>query len=419
MSSLVRGLKLFAAMSIVICTVIGTGIFLKARIMTCNVQTPTMVLFAWIAAGMLSLAGALTYAELGSMMPEAGGEYVFIRNAYGSRWAFVYGWTQFSISYSASQAAKGVAFAVFLNVILANALDHSFFTLNIAGHAIPFGWMQVIALSIVWIVTGINCLAVSVSGGVASFLTVLKIALVGGISAGAFLFAKGNWSHIFMVATGGTCEGVSNSAMGGVGGFAAAMLGALWAYDGWSNLTIVAGEVENPQKNVPKALIGGMLIIITLYVLVNISYFYVLTPAEIASVPLNSSVATQVVLRFLGPLATAFMAAGLLMSTLGSLHTGTMAGARVPYAMAYDQLFFRKLAEVSPKTHVPINALLAQGAWISVLVLSGSFDTLTDYVMFASWIFYALNTASIFIYRRKIPNSQRPYHTLGYPVVPV
>jgi len=218
---------------------------------------------------------------------------------------------------------------------------------------------------------------------------------------------------------GGACEGVSPGAMGGLAGFAAAMLGALWAYDGWSNLTILAGEVQNPQKNIPKALIGGMFTIAALYVLVNFSYFFALTPTEVASVPETSSVATQVVLRFLGPIATALMATGLLVSTVGSLHTGILAGSRVPYAMARDRLFFHALGEVSEKTHVPVNALLIQAAWISVLVLSGSFDTLTDYVIFAAWIFYALNTASVFIYRRKMPDAPRSYRTFGYPFVPV
>jgi APA family basic amino acid/polyamine antiporter len=418
MPSLERGLKLFAAISIVICTVIGTGIFLKARVMTCNVESPVMVLFVWIAAALLSLAGSLTYAELASMMPEAGGEYIFLREAYGPRWGFVYGWTQFSICYSASQAAKAVAFAVFLNVLFTGSLETNFFSWNILGYTVSFGWMQIIALVIVALMTAINCLAVSISGSVASFLTVLKIALVLGIGFGALAFAKGDWSHFQLTNLGGSCEGVSRSSIGGLSGFAAAMLGALWAYDGWSNLTILAGEVHDPGRNIPKALIGGMLTIAVLYVLVNISYFYVLTPTEVASVPLTSSVATEVVLRFLGPIATGLMAAGLMISTVGSLHTGILTAARVPYAMARDGLFFRALGDVSERSHVPVHALIVQAVWISVLVLSGSFDTLTDYVIFAAWIFYGLNTASVFIFRRKLPDAPRPYRTFGYPFVP-
>jgi basic amino acid/polyamine antiporter, APA family len=419
MPSLERGLKLFAAISIVVCTVIGTGIFLKARVMTCNVETPVMVLLVWVAAAIASLAGALTYAELGAMMPEAGGEYIFIREAYGPRWAFTYGWTQFSICYSASQAAKAVAFAVFLNVILHGALTKPFFSFEIAGFGFSFGWMQVIALLMVALITGINCFAVSISGGVASFLTILKIALVVGIGFGALAFANGDWAHFAMIQVTGTCEGVSAGAIGGLGGFAAAMLGALWAYDGWTNLTILAGEVQNPEQNLPKALIGGMLTIAALYLLVNVSYFYVLTPDQVASVSATSSVATEIVLRFLGPVATGLMASGLMISTLGSLHTGILTASRVPYAMARDGLFFRALSEVSAQSHVPVKALLAQAIWIGILVLSGSFDTLTDYVIFAAWIFYALNTASVFVFRKKRPDAPRPYKTFGYPVTPV
>jgi basic amino acid/polyamine antiporter, APA family len=202
-------------------------------------------------------------------------------------------------------------------------------------------------------------------------------------------------------------------------GFGAAMLGALWAYDGWSNLTIVAGEVKNPQRNLPLALIGGMICIAFLYMFVNIAYFYVLTPTEVASVSTASSVATDVVKRFLGPFATSLMACGLLISSLGSLYTGILTGARIPFAMSRDRLFFRALGEISPRTRVPVHALIVQGLWVCVLALSGSFDTLTDYAMFAAWIFYGLATASVFLFRKRLPNVPRPYRTWGYPVIPI
>jgi basic amino acid/polyamine antiporter, APA family len=416
---LVRGLTLIGAISIVIGTVIGTGVFLKARIMTCNVDTPLMVISVWCAAGLLSLAGALTYAELASMMPEAGGEYVFIREAYGQRWGFLYGWTQFSIVYSGSQAAKGVAFAVFLNVLTGGALNFNYLTLNIGSLQLPFGGLQIVALAIVTVMTIINCAAVSVSGKIASFLTGLKIALVIGVGLGAFLLAHGNWANFSLSNMGGTCEGVSASARGGLFGFGAAMLGALWAYDGWSNLTIVAGEIKNPQRNIPIALIGGMILMIILYLFINAAYFYVLTPTEVASVPQASAIATEVVKKFIGPLGVGLMAAGLMLSVLGSLFSGILTGARIPYAMAQDGLFFSSLGKVSQKTHVPVNALLVQGMWICVLTLTGSFDTLTDYAMFAAWIFYGLASASIFVFRKRIPNLERPYRTWGYPVIPV
>ncbi|MDQ1613200.1 MAG: basic amino acid/polyamine antiporter, family [Pyrinomonadaceae bacterium] len=417
---LIRGLTLLAAVSIVIGNVIGTGVFLKARVMTCNVGTPGKVVAVWVAAGLLSLAGALTYAELAAMMPRAGGEYVFVREGYGARLGFLYGWMQIFIAKTGSQASLAVAFAGFLNVLTGGSLNPTFFSVPLFGYNVSFGMLQVVALLAIAITTLINCAAVAVSGHVATLLTALKLGLVLAIGVGAFLAAGGDWSHFGMANDGGACTGVAANARYGVAGFGAAMLGALWGYDGWNNLTLVAGEVKNPQRNIPLALIGGMITIITLYVFVNIAYFYVLTPTQVAGInPDGSNVATEVARQIFGAVAVAFIAAALLASSFGSLHTSILTGARVPYAMARDGLFFQNLARLSPKTHVPIGALVLQGVWASILALSGSFDTLTDYVIFGSWIFYGLTTASVFIFRRRLPNAERPYRAWGYPVVPI
>jgi APA family basic amino acid/polyamine antiporter len=233
------------------------------------------------------------------------------------------------------------------------------------------------------------------------------------------VLASGDWNHFSMANLGGLCQGVNPETMVGVAGFSAAMLGALWGYDGWNNLTLVAGEVKDPQRNIPRALIGGMAVIILLYIFVNLAYFYVLTPTEIASVPEKSQVATQVAKSFFGPVAVAFVLASLMASSIGTLHTSILTGARVPYAMSRDRLFFQRLARLSPRTHVPVGALVMQGIWAGILTLSGSFDMLTDYVIFGSWIFYGLTTASVFIFRRRMPNAERPYKAWGYPVVPI
>ncbi|HXL80407.1 MAG TPA: amino acid permease [Pyrinomonadaceae bacterium] len=418
-NQLVRGLSLIAAISIVVGNVIGTGVFLKARVMTCNVGTPKMVLLVYVIAGLLSLAGALTYAELAAMMPHAGGEYVFLREAYGPRWAFLYGWMSFFIGKAGSQAALGVGFAIFLNVLLGGSLSGQYFSANLLGYQIPFGHLQVVALAAIVIVTLINCAAVKVSGGVAAVLTGIKIGLVLLVGVGAFLAQGADWSHFAMSNSGGACEGVAASARAGFAGFGAAMLGALWAYDGWNNVTLVAGEVKDPHRNLPRALIGGMLLVSGLYIFVNFAYFYVLSPTEVANVSAASSVATEVARRFLGPLAISLIAAALLSSTFGTLHTSILTGARVPYAMAQDRLFFRSLSTVSSRTHVPIGALIAQAIWACILTLSGSFDTLTDYAIFGLWIFYALVTASVFVFRKRMPDAERPYRTWGYPVVPI
>jgi APA family basic amino acid/polyamine antiporter len=441
--TLIRGLGLIAAISIIIGNVIGTGVFLKARVMTCNVGSPTWVLLAWIAAGILSLAGALTYAELAAMMPKAGGEYVFLKNAYGRVWSFLYGWMQILIAKTGSQAAVAVGFTLFLNSLMGGSLKQVWLekSFDIYSLVLKAGFpfvaiepytfkyeltnLQFIGLFLIALFTLLNFASVRFSGGVATFLTVIKIGLVLFVGVGAFLLASGDFSHISQTMSNGTCEGVSPNALFGspeytfATGFGAAMLGALWGYDGWNNLALVAGEVKEPHKNIPLALVGGTIVIILLYVFANLAYFYVLTPTEIASVSSKSSVAIEVAQKFLGPSVVSLMAIGLMASSIGTLHTSILTGARVPYAMAQDKMFFQNLAKLSSTTRVPIGALILQGIWAGILVLSGSFDTLTDYVIFGSWIFYGLTTASIFVFRMKYPGMERPYRAFGYPIVPV
>lgn len=416
--TLIRGLGLTAAISINIANMIGTGVFLKTRVMTCNVGTPGRVIAVWVVAGLLSLAGALTYAELTTMMPRAGGEYVFLRDGYGPRWGFLYGWTQFLVARTGSQAALAIGFATFLNILMGGSLAGVYFTIHLPGFDLPMGNLQLIALGSIAVTTLINCAAVKVSGDVASVLTFLKIALIIVIAVGAFMLADGHWSNFALANLSGTCEGVEASQRGGFAGFAAAMLGALWAYDGWNNVAPVAGEVRNPSRNLPLAFIGGTLIVGALYIFINVAYFYVLTPTEIASVSTASSVATEAAKRFLGPMAVGLIAGAMLSSSFGALHTSVLSSARYPYAMSRDRLFFTSLARLSPRTHVPVRALVAQAVWAGVLTLSGSYDTLTDYAIFALWIFYGLATASVFVFRKRMPEAERPYRTWGYPVVP-
>jgi APA family basic amino acid/polyamine antiporter len=417
-AGLVRGLGLMAAGAVVVGNTIGTGVFLKARVMTCNVETPGMVVTVWVVAGILSLAGALTYAELATMMPRAGGEYVFIRQAYGSLTSFLYGWTRFFVASTGASAGLAAGFAIFINILTGGALQAPWFVLGVPGHQLTVTALQATAVGAVLVVTLVNCTAVAVSGRIASVLTAFKIALVLGVGAGAMLLADGSWGHFAMSGVGGTCEGVPAAARGGFAGFGAAMLGALWAYTGWNELTYVAEEVRDPRRNLPLAILGGVGLVGALYVFVNAAYFYVLTPAEIAALPASSAVATEVVTRVLGPRASALMAGVLAMSIFGALQISGLVCGRIPYAMARDGVFFKGLARLSPRSRVPIRALVAQGAWAIVLVLSGSYDTLTDYSTFTVLIFVALATASVFVFRRTLPDAERSYRTWGYPVVP-
>jgi APA family basic amino acid/polyamine antiporter len=389
---------------------IGTGVFLKTRVMTCNVGSAKLVLVVWLAAGLLSLAGTFAYSEIAAMMPEAGGDYVYLRRAYGRLVGFLYGWVAFAVARAGSQAALAVGLAIFMNVALGGALDRGHFGVSS---------LTLVALAAIWIVALINCASVASGGRMALVLTLAKVGLVLGVGIGAFVFAAGDWSHLSESGLAGTCEGVAGSARGGIAGFGAAMLGALWAYDGWQNVAPLAGEVRDPQRNLPRAFVGGTLAVAALYLLVNLAYFYALTPVQIASVPASSSVATQVMQRFLGPIAVSMTAVALMISSFGALHASVLANSRIPFAMARDGLFFRALVRLSPRSNVPVRAILAQAAWASILALSGTYDTLTDSVIFSSWLFYGLMTAALFVFRKKMPDAPRPYRAFGYPLIPM
>ena len=294
----------------------------------------------------------------------------------------------------------------------ANALGD--WTVNL----IQFGRLQLVALAAVALTVLINCGAVTFSGAVATLLTSIKVLLLVAVGLGAFFYSSGDWSHLTQANVGGTCEGVAMTT-GGLAGFAAAMLGALWAYDGWNNITFLAGEVKNPERNLPLGLIISMFLVIGLYLLVNVGYYHVLNPTEVASVPASLSVAAEVVRRLLGAIALTLMAAAMMTSSFGALHASILATSRVPYAMARDRLFFKGLSKVSPRTRVPIRSLVVLGIWSSVLALSGSYDQLTDAAVFALTLFYAFVAGSVFVFRRRLPDTHRPYRTWGYPFVPI
>ena len=431
--TLIRGLGLIAAISVIIGNVIGTGVFLKARVMTCNVGSPTWVIIAWIAAGFLSLAGAMKYAVLTAMKPQAAGPYVFLRDSYGRLSSFLFGWMQMFIARTGSQASVAVVFAIALNDYLNGGLKQTLLTTNLLGYDFELTSLQLVAIVVIAIFTTLNCLSVSMTGQIAAALTFVKIGLVVFVGLGAFLFATGgSFANFGMVDTTGACEGVSSAVRYGaaeytfMAGFGAAMLAALWGYDGWDNLSFVAGEVKDPNRNIPIAIIGSVILVILIYVGVNVSYFYILDPTSIASVSKDSSVAAVVISKFFGGdvlslesgIALAIFAVGLMLSSIGTLHTSILSASRIPYAMAKDGMMYDAFGKLSVNA-VPVNGVIFQGVWASVLALSGSFDTLTDYVVFGSWIFYALIGSSIFVFRRRYPDAERPYRAFGYPIVPI
>ena len=416
---LIRSVGMWTAISVNVSNMIGTGVFLKTRVMTCNVGSAKIVMLVWIAAGLLALAGTFCYSEVAALMPEAGGDYVYLRRAYGRLAGYLFGWMAFAVLRTGSQAALAVGLAIFMNVALGGALESRHTDLSALGLHVSVGGTTLVAVATIWVVTAINCASVSAGGRTALVVTIAKVVLVIGVGIGAFVLAPGAFSHFSESGLGGTCAGVAASARGGIAGFGAAMLGALWAYDGWNNVAPLAGEIRDPQRNLPRAFIGGTLLVAALYLFVNAAYYYVLTPVEIASVPQISSVATEVSKRFLGPTAVAFMAVAMMISSFGSLHASVLSNSRIPYAMAREGLFFRGLARLSPRSSVPVRALLAQGTWASLLAVSGTYDTLTDSVVFASWLFYGLVAGALFVFRRTLRDAPRAYRATGYPYIPI
>jgi len=415
---LVRSLTLTHTTALVVGTVIGTGVFLKTAIMAQDTGSPALVLAAWVVAGLLSLAGALAYAELGAMLPEAGGEYVYLRQAYGEAAAFFYGWTRVFVSGTGSIAILGVGFATFLAAVLPMRAVWARTTFTLLGQQIDwqFGIIQVVAVTAILVFTAVNCLSVAIGGRVQSVLTVLK---VGGIAALVLgIFARSgtaDWSHLAAPA---------GQATSGISAFGLALLAALWAYDGWNNMPMAAGEVMNPGRNVPRALISGMVAVMAIYCLANLAYFYALPFAEVLT---SSStihrqalpVATKAAQTVFGEYGGKLISIAFIVSALGALNGSTLSNARVSYAMARDRLFFAKAGIVSAGTKAPVYALMFQAVWASVLAISGTYDQLTDYVIFASWIFYGLVTSAVLVLRRTAPDAPRPYRTLGYPIVPL
>lgn len=399
---LVRGLGLTDASAIVIGTIIGTGVFLKTATMATLVGNPTWVLIAWVVAGVLSLTGALAYAELGSLMPNAGGEYVYLKEGYGDVWAFLYGWMRFWIGSPGSIAAYAVGAMTFLGGIT---------------DLTPFGGKAVAACGVITIFSALNCLSVIFGGKLQSFMTGLKLFMIIGISVGILLFSRtGSFSHFSEVAP-------DYSGFTGWSAFGSCLLAALWAYDGWNNLPMVAGEIKNPQRNIPLSLGLGMLTILGIYLIVNVAYFYALPFADVLTSNTSANpdalpVATKAAMTFLGTSGLTILSLAFVFSAIGAMNGSILTGARVPYAMAKDGLFFKKLAEVNENSHVPIYSIMVQALVAMCLALSGTFDQLTDYVVFSAWIFYAMVTGVVFVLRKRMPDAPRAYKTIGYPVLP-
>jgi len=400
---LARDLGVGAATAIVVGTIIGSGIFLVPAEMTQAVGSAKLVYLAWIVGGLLSFAGALTYAELGAMKPQSGGEYVYVRDAYGPLWGFLYGWTWFLIAKPASIATITTGIVR----ILGTFPTFSFFSTEFLHAPIALNYGQLAAILAAILISVLNYLGVKKAGEFQLIFTILKVAIILGIIAICFSASQGTW-HNF--------AGDFVGAKGGIAGFFAALVAALWAYDGWNDLNMVAEEVRQPERNIPIALIAGVAIVGALYILVNAAVQYVLPVDTIA---ISQRPASDAIAVVLGPLGASIVSAGMALSMFVTLNGTIMSGARVPFAVARDGYFFRALADVHPRFHTPSGAIVVQCVLAILLLLGGgNFRQFFSLAIFAEWLFYMISGSTVFVFRKRDPNARRPYHVWGYPVVP-
>lgn len=402
-----RDLGVSHASAVVVGTIIGSGIFLVPAEMMQAVGSAKLVYLAWIVGGLLSFAGALTYAELGAMKPQAGGEYVYVRDGYGPLAGFLYGWTWFLIAKPASIATIVTG----LVRILGTFPVFSFLNVNAITTPFALSWGQLFAISAAILISLLNYFGVKKAGEFQLVFTLLKVAIILGIVFVCFS-AAGNVSNRGWHNFAGTFTG----AKGGIAGFMAALVAALWAYDGWNDLNMVAGEVKRPERNIPIALIAGVATVGVLYILVNAGVQYVLPANAIAASPRPASDAVALVM---GRLGASIVSAGMAISMLVTLNGTIMSGARVPFAVARDGYFFRALAEVHPRFHTPSVAIFVQAVLSILLLLIGAnFRQLFSLAIFAEWLFYMIAGSTIFVFRWRDPQAARPYRMWGYPVVP-
>jgi len=408
-ASLERVLGLWSAAAIVVGTIIGSGIFLVPKAMVREVGSVEIVFVVWIVGGLLSLFGALSYAELAAAMPEAGGEYVYLREAYGPLWGFIYGWTQTWVAKSGSIATLATAFFYYLANFHPD-LERVWFAIPLpigpSGGPLEIRYGQLLAVAVILGLAVVNYFGVKFGGGVQVAVTIVKIALIAAIIVIGLGAGQGDAANY----------STSVPTAGGVTGFFAAMVAALWAYDGWNNLSMVGSEIRRPQRNLPLALIFGTLAVMLIYLLTNVAYFYVLPASAVAA---SDRVAAEMMRRILGDAGAGAVSIAAMVSIFAALNGSILSGARVPYAMAADGRFFGALGRVHPEHRTPSVSILVLSLWSALLVFSGRYEQLFTYVIFASWILYGMTAASVLVLRKKRPELSRPYRTIGFPLVPV
>jgi len=418
MPALLRQLNRNTAIAIVVGGVIGSGIFMKPSLMAAQLQSPYLLLAVWIVAGIVTLFGALSNAEVAAMFPETGGQYVFFQKMYGEGFAFLYGWAAFAVFNTAGNASIAYVFSQYTNYLielprLSEAVEKSW-TLHIPfiGNFYPLQQIGVklVTVLVVLILTYISYRSVQYGGRLQRLLTALK-ALAILVLIGSILFSgKGSWNHFAEVpeTTVGGWESVLL--------FMAALSGAFWAYDGWNNISFVAGEIKEPQKNIPQSLLIGLGFCILVYLMLNLAFVYLMPVSVLAA---SSFVASDAATIAWGPAGGICITIMVMLFVLGTTNANILATARVTYAMGVNNRLLSWAGKVQPRYHTPGNALWLNAIWTIILIFSGSFDMLTDMLIFVTWFFYGMSALGVFVLRKKLKDTPRAYKVWGYPFVPL
>lgn len=421
--NLLQKLGLFTAITITIGSMIGSGIFKKSAPMSVELGAPGIIMAIWVIAGLVTLIGALTNSEVAGLLPRAGGQYVYFREMYGKFTGYLYGWSIFSVIQTGSIAAIAYIFSnyckyFFPDLHLSQGWEPWGFSIPIAGVNVldlyplkDFG-LKLMTISLIMFLSIVNYFGVVFGGMVNNIFTTLKSAAIAFIVIFAFFVGHGNSAN-FSPLLNNSFSYPSGSLLGGI---ILALSAAFWAYDGWNNITYLGAEIKQPQKNIPRALLFGVGFVIIVYTVVNLAYFYILPVGVVAK---SNLLASDVMTSIVGNWGGAFVAVAVMISTFGTTNGTILSSARVYYAMAKDRLFFRKLEDVHHKYRTPGASILVQGMWASMIAMTGTFDQITDMLIFVSWIFYGLGAFGVIVLRIKMPHAERPYKVFGYPVLPI
>jgi APA family basic amino acid/polyamine antiporter len=408
--SLVRGLSLLDSVLLLVSGIIGSSIFLTAKDIAGPLPNPKLFFLVWVLGGVISLCACVAFAELGSMFPDSGGQYVYLREAYGDLIAFLYGWMLFAVANGGTIAALSVASAAYMGRIVP-AISQEYVIFSAAG--IVFTRAHLVGLALIVILTYVNVVGLRWGALLQNVSTWTKFIAMAAFVVLGFAIGKGHWSNFSAQAPGGVSMGLSPGQL--VSALGVGLIAVFWAYDGWVYITWVAGEVKEPRRNVPLAMVLGVLAVGAIYLAMNMTYVYALPLSEVAK---YETIAHAAASALFSPGAAVWLSAMIALSCFSAAATCTLSGARVYLAMAQDGVFFKRMAIIHPKWRTPVFSLIGQGLWAALLTLSGRYDQLYTYVIFGMVLSYTLTVIGLFVLRWKRPDVPRPYRCTGYPWLP-